>query len=172
MITSLRDPVTVDADVRANRLEWLAALEGGKYKQAQGRLKREDQHDLGEKFCCLGIRCDLFDPTAWYHGDESWTGPQFKFLDYVADTMPPSEITELFNDSDNDNVELASRNDAGWTFRQIAFQYRKDHNLWDGYTAQAGDCYARTHHDTPDYVPVKGVDYDVNTEAADIKPVE
>lgn len=156
---------TYDAVIRSNRLEWLAALESDKYKQARSRLKRQD--DFGEAFCCLGIRCELFDPTLWRY-EPVWEGPVFRLNNYSADTMPPAEITDLFGDKEQDSVTLASRNDEGWTFRQIAYAYRKDHDLWDGYTAQAGDV-----EDTTAYVTVKGADYDdYDDQAADTKPVE
>jgi hypothetical protein len=38
---------------------WTAALRSGKYKQAQGRLRR------GDSFCCLGVACDVYDPSKW-----------------------------------------------------------------------------------------------------------
>ncbi len=33
---------------------WIAAIRSGEYEQGRGRLKR------GDKFCCLGILCDLY----------------------------------------------------------------------------------------------------------------
>jgi hypothetical protein len=47
------------AEVRANRLRWLAALESGEYEQTDGHLRH------GDRFCCLGVACDVFDDGEW-----------------------------------------------------------------------------------------------------------
>jgi hypothetical protein len=47
--------------------QWVTALRSGKYKQGEGALRdQNDQH------CCLGVLCDLVDPTGWapYYNDE------------------------------------------------------------------------------------------------------
>ena len=44
-----------------NAKKWVAALRSGKYEQAKGWLRE------GDKFCCLGVACDLFDPDEWHH---------------------------------------------------------------------------------------------------------
>jgi hypothetical protein len=38
---------------------WCEALESGRYKQGRSALRRDDA------FCCLGVACDLLDPTGW-----------------------------------------------------------------------------------------------------------
>jgi|LakMenE01Jun11ns_1017448.scaffolds.fasta_scaffold9958319_2 hypothetical protein len=35
---------------------WIKALKSGKYKQGRGTLRTDD-----DKFCCLGVLCDLYD---------------------------------------------------------------------------------------------------------------
>lgn len=59
----------------SNMRLWAKELRGGKYKQAQGRLRRDD------RFCCLGVACDLFSKQSkrnpqWEHllGDYSFLG--------------------------------------------------------------------------------------------------
>lgn len=51
----------------AARLElfekWVSALRSGKYEQGKSRLR------CGCKFCCLGVACDLYDPTRWDNAD-------------------------------------------------------------------------------------------------------
>lgn len=37
----------------ANRKKWVKALRSGKYKQAEGQLRD------GDRFCCLGVLCDV-----------------------------------------------------------------------------------------------------------------
>lgn len=46
--------------------KWVTALRSGKYEQGSGRLRN------GDKFCCLGVLCDVIDPTGW-NLLNSWT---------------------------------------------------------------------------------------------------
>ena len=47
--------------------KWLEALKSGRYKQGQGMLRAED------KYCCLGVLCDLIDPKQWVvKGEQNW----------------------------------------------------------------------------------------------------
>jgi len=46
------------AKLNKNAQKWVKALRSGKYKQATGQLKRQD--DGGSTtFCCLGVACEL-----------------------------------------------------------------------------------------------------------------
>lgn len=49
-----------DPEIQTRIRTWIAALRDGKYQQASGTLKTHD-----DRFCCLGVLCDLVDPTAW-----------------------------------------------------------------------------------------------------------
>ncbi len=40
---------------RKLRDKWLKALRSGKFRQAQGRLRRVDRKTGEESFCCLGV---------------------------------------------------------------------------------------------------------------------
>lgn len=40
--------------------KWIEALRSGKYEQGQGTLRTKD-----DKFCCLGVLCDLIEPERW-----------------------------------------------------------------------------------------------------------
>lgn len=52
--------------------KWVAALRSGKYEQGKGFLRRLDEKDSNkEKFCCLGVLCDVFDPELWDRDAES-----------------------------------------------------------------------------------------------------
>jgi hypothetical protein len=44
---------------------WVTALRSGKYRQGQGRLRREN-----ETFCCLGVLCDIVAPDRWGKVDD------------------------------------------------------------------------------------------------------
>lgn len=41
------------------RDKWVVALRSGKYQQGTGYLRK------GHGYCCLGVLCDVVDPTRW-----------------------------------------------------------------------------------------------------------
>jgi hypothetical protein len=43
------------------KAKWVEALRSDKYRQVQGRLRDVN----GNGFCCLGVLCDIVDPTQW-----------------------------------------------------------------------------------------------------------
>jgi hypothetical protein len=49
--------VKLPADIKA---KWLEALRSGRYKQGRTYLRNADN-----EFCCLGVLCDIIDPTRW-----------------------------------------------------------------------------------------------------------
>lgn len=46
------------------KAKWVEALRSGKYLQGKHSLRTVD-----DKFCCLGVFCDVIDPTAWHDHD-------------------------------------------------------------------------------------------------------
>jgi len=42
---------------------WCDALRGGKYPQGQSYLRIKCAHTI--EWCCIGVACDLHDPTQW-----------------------------------------------------------------------------------------------------------
>jgi hypothetical protein len=46
---------------------WVEALWSGQYEQGSGTLRATTWHDDGllTTHCCLGVFCDLLDPTGW-----------------------------------------------------------------------------------------------------------
>ena len=66
---------------------WIPALRSGDYKQGKGRLR-----DSKDRFCCLGVACDLIDPNAW----DQYTGCEWRCTvpghgTYVAScALPPA----------------------------------------------------------------------------------
>lgn len=40
--------------------KWIKALRSGKYEQGEGALR-----DSYDKFCCLGVACDIYDDSRW-----------------------------------------------------------------------------------------------------------
>lgn len=61
------------------------ALESGRYKQARGALKNV----LGN--CCLGVACDVKDPTRWYKREGSSI---FAYLDDGVEAVTCNDVDE------------------------------------------------------------------------------
>jgi hypothetical protein len=63
--------------------KWVAALRGGRYPQGHNTLRQKGPN--GDQFCCLGVLCDVVDPSGWegysHHGSRN---------------IPRREILELF----------------------------------------------------------------------------
>ena len=93
--------------------EWLEALRSGKYPQTKGHLR----DDTG--FCCLGVLCDLYNPSLWAK-PRSWnTFYQYKAHGFDEDVaLLPAEIARKLGM--RNQPTLSSWNDQGWTFDKIA----------------------------------------------------
>jgi hypothetical protein len=65
---------------------WLEALRSGRYKQGQGKLRRE-----GDEFCCLGVLCDLGQDR-----DKKWrkVGLCYAYGSLDDTTIPPDEVRD------------------------------------------------------------------------------
>ncbi len=63
--------------------KWVAALRSGEYTQARGTLRTED-----DKFCCLGVLCNLVNPKSWLK-----VGGGYVYQN-VEQIMPLSTATE------------------------------------------------------------------------------
>lgn len=46
--------------------KWVEALRSGRYQQGKFRLKRPEDNT----FCCLGVLCDIMDPSRWTEGQK------------------------------------------------------------------------------------------------------
>jgi hypothetical protein len=92
------------------RDKWIAALRGGKYKQAKGALRT----DLGH--CCMGVLCDLIDPNAW--SDKDAAGFYVWGDDRVSSNLPIDMQAKLKAKKHAD--WLPSLNDRGMSFEEIA----------------------------------------------------
>lgn len=102
--------------------KWLEALRSGKYVQAKGGLRYTvvaEGEDLSFAHCCLGVLCDVVDPTKWQqvgkgnaYMDTSgapWTG------------VLPYTLTMELKISRDDMGDLISMNDRyGKNFGEIA----------------------------------------------------
>lgn len=67
------------------KTKWIEALRSGKYLQAIGRLRRARGRDGALAFCCLGVLCEVTDPTGW----TCWGGT----TGWIYQAVPPSAVT-------------------------------------------------------------------------------
>lgn len=115
-----------DEEVQEHRAQWLAELRSGRRQQVQGVLRRDD------RFCCLGVAEDLAgtqcrsveglyayrmresepaftQKTALTTYGQAWLG---------VDNEDP--YVDMPTDRGGDYLTLATLNDSGCTFEQIA----------------------------------------------------
>lgn len=94
--------------------KWTAALRSGKYQQA----KRYLHTDGG--YCCLGVLCDLIDPTGWREGPNK----RVSDFEYGGDSRyqnPPAKVVEQAGiDWTAVNRLMDMNDDEGKSFVQIA----------------------------------------------------
>lgn len=92
------------------KTRWVSALQSGEYKQGTGLLHRDD------KFCCLGVLCDL-------HAKETgnlWEGSEHSSHYLYALVIPPGEVMEWAGLESDAANNLTQMNDTGTSFEQIA----------------------------------------------------
>ena len=101
--------------------KWVAALRSGKYQQGRGVLRN------GDKFCCLGVACDLIDPDAWErdNGYSPSGGPMAPDNGYgTGDEMAwqglNTETVDLPFIGISDAKALSAMNDRQSSFEEIA----------------------------------------------------
>ena len=97
--------------------KWVTALRSGKYQQGQGVLRSKD-----DKFCCLGVLCDLF---AKETGSIDWEeyGPDYAF-EYCAGTLHKRVANETglarHCDAEGDLITMNDSVNNPATFSEIA----------------------------------------------------
>lgn len=90
---------------------WVAALESGKYTQADGYL------NSSSVFCCLGVLCDVIDPDGW----ELDTGTSTKRHVLTENAFDLGNYAVDLGISDSTQGKLIDMNDSeGKTFPEIA----------------------------------------------------
>lgn len=92
----------MDAELKA---KWLAALRSGKYAQGDGKLR-----GTNGRFCCLGVLCDVYDPTRWQEHDRDAC---FQYSSNTA--FLPTELADGIEE-----YTLTTMNDNGVPFAEIA----------------------------------------------------
>jgi len=72
----------MNAELKA---KWIEALRSGRYKQGRGFLR-----NANDEFCCLGVLCDIVDPSRWEkNGNKAcaWDGLRMYPPDYLEPSM-------------------------------------------------------------------------------------
>lgn len=100
-----------------NAKAWVAALRSGEYSQGKHALRTD------EGFCCLGVACDISGLGEWnerlgFEWEQDGEG-------YEEQSLLPNHVMEWLgltshDGTINDMTTLASKNDKGWTFAEIA----------------------------------------------------
>lgn len=109
--------------------KWVKALRSGKYEQGNGVLRMKE--DGEDKFCCLGVACDLLRPNLWKdYGDqfairmktgyESSSGESMGFMpeelaeeigiDYATQTMLANMNDDAIDSSFDDIANFIEKN--------------------------------------------------------------
>lgn len=127
------------ADIKA---KWLAALRLPGKKQAKGTLRRETPVTGEIGYCCLGVLCDIVDPTRWKRREDSvsyaegpvfsW-GPfrafklmltdgmeKFKAGGYANTGVVPPTLAKSIGLTGDAQQKLSRMNDDGQSFSYIA----------------------------------------------------
>lgn len=106
--------------------KWLEALRSGQYQQGKGVLR-----DSLDRFCCLGVLCDIVDKSRWgaaYDVDTSIAGRDVEISahpyagdeDDVNAVSLPSSLREQVGLHVADVSALIEMNDSGRRFETIA----------------------------------------------------
>jgi len=121
--------------VEERRAEWLRMLRSGTFAQTTDEL--HDSHG----YCCLGVACKLYQTVT---GEGRWLHPDDESSFVVPSSAQdgecmPSVVQEWFGfrtnvgatADDSEHPDLASKNDSGWTFKEIAdFVETNPEGLW------------------------------------------
>lgn len=91
------------------KARWIEALRSGRYEQGSGRLR-----SYRNTFCCLGVLCDVLDPTRWdakrtVYAEWNTASLDQRLLDEVDINYVTQDRLIALNDSDHKNFdEIAS----------------------------------------------------------------
>jgi hypothetical protein len=124
----------------AAQLQWLEALESGKYRKATGALHVYDKDQKKSSFCCLGVACKIFKNTLQLKYEIDFTNT--RDYDGESSLLPDKALEYLQLNSDSgeiiieklsnagkkklgDNTDLVDCNDNGWSHKKIAAFIRK-----------------------------------------------
>lgn len=86
---------------------WVKALRSGKY--TQGRTVMVDSIRGKDKFCCLGVLCDIQEPNRVMWGPNTDNG----------NAVPPSSLKAGLS-TDDTHLMMEANDTHKWTFEDIA----------------------------------------------------
>lgn len=95
--------------------QWLDALRSGKYMQGKGRLRAK--LNGVDRFCCLGVLCDLLEPDRW--SDNGLVTGTYIHHDLNEGYPGPGVQIRAAVTADECQI-LAAMNDHGKSFEEIA----------------------------------------------------
>jgi hypothetical protein len=100
--------------------KWVAALRSGEFEQGNGALRR------GDKFCCLGVACELAAKYKIIKPAKKAPGSDDLFMYGYRTCTLPDEVTNWLNLRTHDgniegHISLVGENDVkDKTFKEIA----------------------------------------------------
>ena len=115
----------------ARRL-WVKALRSREYRKGSGRLRSRSEGNPEERFCCLGVACDVYqnhvlDENAWNYGPTPGNLSGRKSYTFMGEPfgLPAAVQKWLGLKTDSGAVKgmsgsLLIKNDSGYTFEEIA----------------------------------------------------
>jgi hypothetical protein len=112
------------------KTQWVNALNSGEYQQTKQQLFD------GDKFCCLGVLCDLYskehndeweyrysdfeDHNRWYFYDQGEVLPDV-VMDWAGLKSENPKVGLIDNESREDSFsDIASMNDSGYNFKELS----------------------------------------------------
>lgn len=111
------DEIRTDAEAQKFTRQWIAALRSGGYAQGWGALRKPD-----DSFCCLGVACDLYDPSQWI--EESYLGNRagmpFEVVEHARLRSSMGDFYPSPPSSETDSLVRLNDNSAGTSFAEIA----------------------------------------------------
>ena len=102
----------MNAEIKAR---WVEALRSGKYQQGRAALR-----SLEERFCCLGVLCDLYSPSEWTTNGTTTNGTTRYFHRGSLSAFIGADFRAQMGLSDAEAWTLARMNDDGKSFSNIA----------------------------------------------------
>ena len=113
------------------RDKWADLLESGKYKQGTNFLRKQEDNS----FCCLGVLCDMLDPTKWektktddtspWEGTSEQPGTEVYSYGTGCVGLPTAYVLNRVGISLDFADSLAMKNDEGESFSDIATVIRE-----------------------------------------------
>jgi hypothetical protein len=110
-----RPDIAIDPFAQALVHRWTAALRGGEFRQASGRLR------TGDAWCCLGVACHTYEPRDWRLVGDRWSyqGEPVELPREVADAYRLRSTVGRYG-LHLDARSLALDNDEGRSFAELA----------------------------------------------------